>query len=484
MIAFRAAQGASWLIFSRFLGRIIDFCTLMILARILSPGDFGMAALAMSLVMIVDTILEIPVVQVLVRLETVTTSHLDTAFTLSAMRGALTTLIILAAAWPFSTFNNDPHLLPLAAVLSAGPLAKGLLSPAMVYFARDLGFRQTFLLEIAGKLGGFAAATFTVLSGGSYWAIVANFVTVSLIATAASYVLAPYRPHISLKRFSDFVGFLGWSSSSQLVAAINWQFDRILIGGFAGKPALGQYAVASDVSALPTQSLIGPALQPMMAAFSLIASNPDRLRKAFLKTARFAMLLAVPACVGISLTADLVTQLLLGEKWAGAVPFLSILALSVIPVPYFQALCSISLALNRPRIIFRLNVIDLAFRILLISIGFYLFTTSGVAGARVALSIIMAVFYLKAARSLLHLPVRAQLMNLWKIAVAAALMSAWVFLLRAELQELNWNALTNLALIATSGAAVYLASLFALGLRLEAGAGRLALSDRWLVAER
>lgn len=479
MIAFRALQGAGWLVSSRFLGRFIDFFTLMILARILTPGDFGMAALAMSLVVVVDTVLEMPVVQALVRLETLEESHLDTAFTLSIMRSGVIAIIILLAAWPFAAFNSDPHLLPLVAVMAISPVVKGFQSPAMVHFARGLGFRQTFLLELGGKLSAFVVATITVLSGGTYWAIAANFVTVSLVATALSYCFAPYRPAFTLSRFQDFAGFIGWFSSSQLVSAINWQLDRVLIGSLAGKTTLGQYAVASDVAALPTQSLIGPALQPMMAAFSLIAANPERLRQAFLKTARVAMLISVPACLGISLTADLVTELLLGSKWIGAAPFLSILALSVIPIPYFQALYSVSLALNRPRILFRLNVVDLCFRIVLIGIGFYLFSASGVSAARVVLSLVMGAFYLSAVRSLLDLDLRTQLLNLWKIAVAALVMVIWVFLLQAEMADWPLNDVAKLALIGTTGAAAYVAILLLLGIRLEAGQGRLGLSDRW-----
>lgn len=61
MLAFKAVQGASWLIVSRFAGKIVDFFTLLVLARILTPSDFGLAALGMSLVAVVDTVLEMPV---------------------------------------------------------------------------------------------------------------------------------------------------------------------------------------------------------------------------------------------------------------------------------------------------------------------------------------------------------------------------------------------------------------------------------------
>jgi PST family polysaccharide transporter len=478
MLAFKAFKGAGWLIVSRFVGRIIDFFTLLVLARSLTPDDFGLAALAMSLVLVVDTVLELPVTQALVRLKTIDQRHLDTSFTLSILRSGLIAVIILAAAWPFAALNNDPELMPLVAVLALAPVIKGLYSPAMVHFARDLGFRQTFLLEFCGKVASFVVATTTVFLGGTYWAIAANYVASSTAATIASYVLAPYRPAFSLSRLSDFAGFIGWFSSAQLVSALNWQFDRVLIGAVAGKAVLGRYALVSDVAAIPTQNLIGPAQQSVMAAFARIGSDPERMKFAFLKAVRFVMLIAVPACVGISLTSDLVTDLLLGAKWKDAAPLLTPLALSMIPIPYFQTLYSAGLAVDRPHIIFKLNTIDLCFRLVLISIAFYLFSTTGVSFARVLLSSIMFVFYLMETKRLLQVEIWRQLKNLWQIALAAIVMAIWVLVLRHELAGRAWNDVVELGIVASTGAAAYVGTLLALGVRLIAGGGRLELVNR------
>ncbi|CCM78307.1 oligosaccharide flippase family protein [Rhizobium mesoamericanum] len=478
MLAVKAIKGAGWLVFSRFVGRIIDFFTLLVLARILTPADFGLAALATSLVVVVDTMLEVPVTQALVRLPAIDKSHLDTGFTVGLMRGVVIGAIVLVAAWPYSWINHDSHLVLLVAVLALGPISRGLTSPAMVNFARQLGFRPTFILEASGKLTAALIAMIVVLSGGAYWAIVANFVLASFASTVASYILAPYRPAFSLARLPDFAGFIGWFSSAQLVSALNWQFDRFLIGALADRPTLGRYAVASDVAVIPTQSLIGPALQPVMAAFSQINADRARVRQAFLKATRFAMLISAPACVGISLTADLATDLLLGAKWEQAAPLLSLLALAVAPIPYFQTLSSVSVALDRPHVIFRLNVVDLGFRVLLISIGFYLGSVTGVSIARIVLSTLMFVFYLAEARRLLDLSISSQLKNLWKVTTAAGAMAVVVWLLRDELAGRNYPHVIELALAIAVGAASYGATLLLLGVRLITGSGRLELTDR------
>ncbi|TCV68580.1 oligosaccharide flippase family protein [Neorhizobium sp. S3-V5DH] len=477
MLTAKAIKGAGWLVFSRFLARIIDFFTLLLLARMLTPGDFGLAALAISLVAVVDTVLEVPVTQALIRLPTIDKSDLDTGFTIGLLRGASISILALTAAWPFSLINHEHLLLPLIAVLAIGPLARGVASPAMVNFARELGFRQTFIVELSGKLTASAIVIVIVLSGGAYWAIAANFVGVSVASTIASYILAPYKPALSLARLPHFAGFIGWFSSAQFISALNWQFDRFLIGGLADRTTLGRYAVASDVAVFPTQSLIGPAMQPVMAAFSQINSDRLRIRQAFLKAIRFVMLISAPACVGIALTADLATNLLLGPAWHDAAPLLSLLALAVLPVPYFQTLYSVSLALDRPQVIFRLNIVDLTFRIAFISLGFYIGSAVGAGFARIALSCVMVGFYLNETRLLLGLSLLVQLFNLWKIAVAVATMAIGVWLLREAIDDNDYPWLLELAVTIAAGCATYCVTLLLLGMRVILRGGRIELVD-------
>lgn len=480
MLAMKTIKGAGWLVFSRLLGRLIDFFTLLILARILTPADFGMTALALTLIVIVDTVLEIPVTQALMRLKDLDKSHLDTGFTLGVLRSLLTTAVILAAVWPFSMLYNDNRLIPLVAVLAIGPIARGLYSPNMVHFMRGMNFQQAFIAELAGKLCAVTVAIATVIWGGGYWALAANTVVAPLATTIASYVLAPYRPSLSLSRFADFSSFTGWFVSAQVVSALNWQFDRVLLGRFVDRATLGQYTVARDLAVFPTQSLIGPAMPPVMAAFSKFdSSDHGRLQLAFLKTARFAMLISAPACIGISGTADLIVAVLLGPKWHDAAPLLQLLALTVLTIPYFQTLSSFSLAVDRPIVLFKLNTIDLGLRIPFITIGLYFFSVVGVIVARGLISAVMFAFYLLYARQLAGVSVFAQLKNIWKVALAAAVLAASVFLLRHVLAPLEFNVVIELTITAAVGAAVYVGTLFGCGVRLLVAPGRLELTDRW-----
>ena len=468
MLTIKTFLGAGWSVSSRLLGRLIDIGTLLILARMLSPADFGLTALAMTLISIVDIVLEIPLTQALTRLRNVEKVHLDTAFTLGLLRGLLFSLVVIAAAWPFAKFYHDPRLAALIAVLSLGPIARGLYSPAMVRFIREMSFREVFLSQLLGKLAAVGAALLVLNLGGGYWAIVTNSVGASLGATLISYAFAPYRPAFSLAEMHQFSGFMGWFSASQLVSALNWQLDRVLLGHFTTKAELGRYTMAGDVASLPTASLIGPAMQPVMAAFSKINHDATRIRSAYLKASRFTMMLSVPVCLFMSLTSDLTTDLLLGPQWKAAGVYLQWLALTILPTAYFQPLSALAFAVGRPRTIFEINAVELCFRVVLVTIGLYYYSIWGAIAARGLVSVIIFVASLLSSRKLAHAGIAAQLANLWEVALASTAMAVAILVLRDLSAGWHLSDFFELSFIGAGAGLAYIGALFMLGVRIAA----------------
>jgi O-antigen/teichoic acid export membrane protein len=467
MLTTKTLLGAGWTVSARLAGRIVDFVTILVLARILTPADFGLTAIATTLITVVDTVLEVPLSLALISLTRVTKSHMDTAFTLGLLRGLLLTVVVLSAAWPFSRIYHDDRLISLVAVLAIGPVARSLYSPSMMNYVREMSFRQGFTAEVAGKLIASAIALSVVFSGGGYWAIAAGSVSANVATTLISYLIARYRPALSLSRFSEFSTFLGWFSTAQILAAISWQYDRIFLGYFISKADLGQYTMASDLSVLPTQSLIGPAMQPLVAAFARINDDRERVRSAYLKASLLTMMLAAPTSIGMSLTSDLIVDVMLGAKWSEAAIYLQWLALSVVLSSFYQPLHSLTIATNRTDLVFRLSIIELCSRVVLVAAGFYFYSVMGVIAARLGVSLIMFVLSLLTARHLIGVTLASVLGSLWKVGAACAAMALAVLMLRAGLAGRELNSFIELVFTAGFGAVVYLGGLLVLGVRFK-----------------
>ena len=465
MLTLKTMFGVGWSIMSKLSGRVIDFVTILVLARILTPADFGLVALASTIVAVLDTIFEVPLMQALVRLQTIERAHLDTAFTIGIARGAVLCAIVALIAVPSSWLYEDARLINIILLLALAPLVKSFYSPQMSDYYRTLNFSKIFIIDVSGKVCGAVVSIAIVLLGGSYWAIITNTVVSAFAGTLLSYCVAPYRPRISLAKFSNFSGFIGWFSAGQLLSALNWQLDRILLGHFLTKALFGQYTMSSDLSVLPTQTIIGPAMQPVMAAFSKISRDVVRLRAAFLKASRFTMLLALPACLGISLCADLIVAVLLGPKWQEAAFFLRWLSLPIGLTAYFQSVYALAVAIDRFSLIVRLNLIDVIVRLLLLVSGYFMFGIGGVLVARGLTAAIMLALSMGTARSILHLPFKEQIANLWQVATACAVMAACVLGLRQWPVIASFGLPFEFSLIIVCGVVAYLAALYSLGLR-------------------
>ena len=179
------------------------------------------------------------------------------------------------------------------------------------------------------------------------------------------------------------------------------------------------------------------------------------------------MMLAVPTCIGMSLTSDLIINVLLGSKWKEAAIYLQWLALATVLSAYYQPLYSLALAINRPSIIFRLNFIELCSRIVLVSSGLYFYSLMGAVAARGAASVIMFFAALLTARKLAGINMAIEVANLWKVAVSCAAMALLVLFLRHQLVGRNLNVLIELGVTTAFGAMVYIGALFVLGVSLR-----------------
>jgi PST family polysaccharide transporter len=344
----RFAAGASWLYGYRWIERLLDFVSILVLARILAPDDFGLVAIAASFVTIIEGLSAFDVNKALIRARDEQRSLYDTAWTLSALRGVLTALIMLSIA-PFVT---DGRVGAALAVLALSPLLTGLANPRFVMFERDLVYSKLAVLTLGAKVVSIAVTLWIAIVYRSYWSLIIGLLVGSLLSTLLSYVLRPYRPRISLARFSDIFGFSGWLSLTSVVTTLSMETDKIIVGRLLGLADAGLYFMTQKIGVLPTRELISPLQRILFPSFSELSQDEVRLRRAVLESINVLGSLSLPAGFGFALVASDFVPLALGEQWTAIVPLLTIL------VPYLGLRATLSMtlpcvmALGRTRLLF------------------------------------------------------------------------------------------------------------------------------------
>jgi PST family polysaccharide transporter len=369
----RVAAGAGWLYGHRWIERLLDFASIVVLARLLSPDDFGVVAIATSFVAIIEGLAAFDVNKALIRTRDEDRALYDSAWTLSALRGLLAA-VCMAAIAPFVT---DARISAVLLALALSPLLGGLANPRFVTYERDLVYSRVAGLTLGARVVAVGVTILLAVLYRSYWALVIGLLAGALASTALSYALRPYRPRISFARVSDIFGFSGWLSAATIVTTLAMETDRIIVGRLIGVANAGLYYMTTRVGVLPTRELISPLQRILFPSFSELVHDRARLRRVVGESINVLGSLSLPAGVGFSLVAGGFVPLALGAQWLAIVPLVTVL------VPYLGVRATLSMtwpcamALGEVRLLFRISLVYALVHLPVFIAGTALFGLSG-----------------------------------------------------------------------------------------------------------
>jgi PST family polysaccharide transporter len=422
----RTAAGAGTLVVTRLVTRGIDFVSLAILARLLTPADFGLIAIAMTLVLICEAITDLPISQAVVRLPFLNNDHLDTAFTISVLRGCAIAAALCLLAWPFALLYRDMRLVGLVCALGLAPALRGVCNPRFANFARNLDFRREMLVEIGTKVTSLAVAATVAWTTRSYWALAAGTIAGPLAMNLLAYAIAPWRLRFTLVEWPVFARFLSWASAGQVLNAFSWQIDQLTLGRFVARQQLGFFTIASTLAFLPFQVVITQVARPVVAGLAKLQGDPPRLAAAYCLGTNTLITLCMPVMVGLSELADPIVQLALGPKWAQAADILRWLSLATIPAIFVAPAGALAMALNRTDLGFRLSAAEFAVRLPLTCLAAVQAGVPGVILARATATLLTTLYAMRLVRTMIGLAISTQIVGAWRAIVASIVLAGTV----------------------------------------------------------
>lgn len=459
----RTSRAATWTVGGKLFSKLVDFGTLLILARMLSPADFGLIAIAMAAVFIVEAVLELPLSTALIRLPEATEEMFETALTLGMLRGLLIALILGAASVVLAKLYDDPRLIGLISALALAPIMRGLISPRMVLFAKRFDFRPEFALDLAGKMSALIMATVVAVRTESYWAIAAGTITTPTVMMLVSYILAPQSFRLHLKQWPVFADMLGWNTLFQCFNAASWQIDNLLLGHYVGPLTLGQYSTAKDLTGIPYQAIVQPLSKPLTAALATF-DNEQARGVAYCKASAMLVILVAPILVSMSVLSNHIIDLLFGAQWSESAIYLQwvalLAAIGLITVPS-RALVMV---MNKTRVLAVCAAVELTIKLPLMIGLIHLHGIHGAIVAQAISAIAITYFTMWTVRKISGLSIYAQIAAIGRPGLALAPFVLALNLgetLLADL-ELGHLQLIAIALVFIGSYGIYLMSLLAI----------------------
>lgn len=329
----RTLRGMFWAYGSYVAGRGLVLVSIAIMARLLTPAQFGLVAFALTATALLDTVSDLGVSQalVLVKDEEVY-AKADTAWTLGVILGAALTVITAALAPVVAAFFDEPELKILMPILGVNFLLRALGVTHFALAQKQIDFRTRTIAEMADVLVRGTVGIGLALAGAGAYSLVVGYLAGSLALTAALWLLIPWRPSPRLRR-EDLGGLLrfgGGITVLDIISAIITNADYVAVGRVLGQAKLGLYTLGYR---LPELIIVNLSLVAGMVLFPAFAGiERHALADAFLTSLRYILMVCIPMGVGLAVLADSVVLIAFGPQWAESAAVMQVLTLSAFGV--------------------------------------------------------------------------------------------------------------------------------------------------------
>jgi lipopolysaccharide exporter len=306
--------------------RLIGLISVFVLARILTPRDFGIMALAMSAAALVDIFSALGLWQSLLRIQEPERAHYDTAWTIQLLLLLFLAAVLVAMGPVAASFYGEPALTAVIAVLASRFVFYGLVNIGTIDFDRHLELGRDLRLRIAVRLSSFAATVGAAFVLRNYWALVIGAVLQAALHAAGSYLAHPYRPRFSIAKRAELLGVSLWMFLTSAAQTFYREVDQLIVGRIASMQIVGFYSVTKGLSSIFTEE-IATALNRVTFVLTAQTGRPlrDEALRLNVMLGAYAMIVA-PLGLGLAATAQDACAVLLGPQWTGAATYLQLVA--------------------------------------------------------------------------------------------------------------------------------------------------------------
>jgi O-antigen/teichoic acid export membrane protein len=460
------ARGVAWKIAAEVVTQLTRLALLLILARLLTPADFGTASIVIAFVVFVPLFADLGLGAALIQPPTLTELDRSTVFWTSLPLGIGFTGLAFALSWPLASIFDDPSLQPLFAAFSVCFLLASLTSVPSALLIRAMHFRALETRVIIGTLVGAAVAIALAFAGYGPWAIVGGEIANRAVSLVIIWLQSGWRPKLlfSRRKLREQFAYGGTLFGAFLLLQFSQTAQSLMVGRLLGASALGRLTVSQTLVYLPFNRIAGPIEQVMFPAFSRMQDEPARILAALNRINQVLATIAFPSLAGLAILAPEFTAVVLGPKWDDTEEVIRVLAIAGMALALQRVNFSVLSARGYSRLIMWVGAGALVSTVVSILVA-YPFGLVATVGALTVQTLVLQAVIMAVTAGALGARFRDLARPLVRIAAATGVMSCAVLLVANALREIGIGSVGILVAGIATGALVFLPLLF----RLERG---------------
>ena len=322
----KTVKGLTWLGMAQAGKQAYQFAITAVLARLLSPDDFGLLGMATVFIGFVTIFGEMGVSSALIQKQDADDHHLSSAFWLNIATGLVLTVIFWAAAPLIAAFYDKPKLTLILQFSSLNFIFASFTVIQQAILMKEMDFKSLAIRDIGAVVASGVIGVSLAYAGFGVWALVYQFLTFTLFNSILLWIFSKWRPGFtfSLSAIKDIFNFSANMTGFLVLNYFARNVDYLLIGKFLGAEALGYYTLAYKLMLVPLRNISEVIGKVMFPAFSRIQDDLDKVRTAYQKMVKAISLVTFPMMLGLFAIAPEFVNVVFGQKWEPVIMLLRI----------------------------------------------------------------------------------------------------------------------------------------------------------------
>lgn len=314
---------------------VLTVVSTMVLARLLTPRDFGLLAMVWTIIGFLRVFKDAGLSAATVQREGITHTQVSNLFWVNVAVGSFASVLVAVSAPIIAWFYREPRLVGITLALSSTFLLAGLAVQHMALLNRQMRFKTIAFIQVGSVLTGILVGVGMALLNFGYWSLVGLNLVTNLIALLLTWFASSWRPQ-PFKRHSGTRSLLHFGANltaGSFFYSLSHSLDGLLIGRFCGAVPLGLYSRASGLLARPMEQLMAPIEAVFIPSFSRLQTQPDRYRQNFIRLYEGIALVSFFFTGMFFALAHPLTLVVLGRKWEHAAIIFSALSFAALMTP-------------------------------------------------------------------------------------------------------------------------------------------------------
>lgn len=453
----KVLSGVKWTVSANIIKQVMNLVSIVILARLLTPDDFGVFAILMIFIGFLGMFVEMGSSAAIIHMDKISDKLLSSIFYFNVFSGVLFCILLFVLSGPISVFFENPEIEELLKWLSFTFVIGSFSGVQKALFSKKLEFKTISIIGTVTTFSSLAIGIVAAINGFGVYSLIIRTMADTILLTTLTWYISSWKPGLmfSLEELKKVFHFATNLTGYTFINYFSKNADNFLIGKFLGSSNLGVYNMAYNIMLYPLQNISHVFMKVLFPAFSLIKDDNEKFKRGYLRVIFFVALVSFPLMTGLMATSEIFVSVVFGEKWHN----LAIILLIMAPIGMIQSIAgttgSLYLAKGNVKTLFKIGSLNAIVAVVSFIVGIP-FGIEGVALSYLVANIIMLYPVLTIAWRQIDLGIKEGLSEIYPILLFSTIMGVAVAFLGKNFEDIIEGQIVRLIAMVLSGIIIYL----------------------------